>query len=150
MNNVAFVTYNTLDGIESGWLEANGRRALVLQNTNGSGSRSVGSPIGAVQRVEQITMLWAELLGQLTKLDHIVVYLGARGSERAIALATQLPASKVTFVSCDCGLPFKEVMIQSAGLDDAGRVRCECGGHQTISRMIRDFLATGRFEADAV
>lgn len=149
MRNVAFVTYNTLDGYTSGWIEANGRRALVLQNTNGEGSRRNGQPIGAVKRVEQIVTLWDELLRSLTELDHIVVYVGSRGSERAIALAGTLPASKVTFVACDCGLPLKEMLIEAAGLDEAGRFLCECGGHLTMAKLLSNFLESGELDPEA-
>lgn len=149
MRNVAFVTYNTLDGFTSGWVEANGRRALVLHNTNGEGSRRNGQPIGAVKRIEQIVTLWDELLRSLTEIDHIVVYIGSRGSERAIALAGRLPASKVTFVACDCGLPLKEILVQAAGLHQAGRILCECGGHLTMAKLIHNFLASGELEPEA-
>ncbi len=146
MERVAFLTYNTVvDGLANGWQGSNGHRALVLQNTNGEGARK-GGPIGAAKRGEQIDALWEELLQQLTDLDHVVVYVGTRGSERAIAYAALLPASKVTFVLCDCGLPFKEDLIQMAGLTDARRMPCECGGHRTMKTLYERFLETGELQ----
>lgn len=144
MNNVAFLTYNTVwDGLSNGWHEyPNGRRLFVLQNTKGGGTLATG-PIGADRRREEIEVLWRQLQQELAGLDHVVIYLGARGTERAIQLARQLPASKVTFVSCDCGLPAKEALIQEAGLTDCGRILCECGGHQTMAALAELFVATG-------
>lgn len=144
MKNVAFVTYNTVGGdLSSGWYSGpEGRRALVLQNTKGDGSPS-SRAIGEGNRREQIGLLWIELQKSLPELDHVVVYVGANGSESAIKLAAQLPASKVTFVSCDCGLPFKEVLIQQAGLTEATRVLCECGGHRTMEKLYLGFMGTG-------
>lgn len=145
MNNVAFLTYNTVwNDLSNGWHEfPNERRLFVLQNTKGDGSLATGKPIGADRRREEIEALWIQLQQELSGLDHVVIYLGARGTERAIELARQLPASKVTFVSCGCGLPVKEVLIQGAGLTDCGRILCECGGHQTMAALAELFLATG-------
>lgn len=154
MNNVAFVTYNTVgDSLSSGWHGSNGRRALVLQNSKGErwavdkfyradrANYSRRDHAGHV--ADEISALWDELLKSVTDLDHIVVYVGSRGSERAIALAAQLPPDKVTFVACDCGLPIKEAIVQAAGLEKAGRVLCECGGHRTMGALYEGFMATG-------
>lgn len=156
MQKVAFVTYNSVgDGLASGWHGSNGRRALVLQN--GSGERWAVDTFyrteGADYRrrnhadhvVSEIDRLWGELQQSVDDLDHIVVYVGSNGSERAIALAAQLPSSKVTFVGCGCGLPYKEAMIQTAGLAEAGRVLCECGGHRTMRMLFEQFMETGAF-----
>lgn len=143
MNNVAFVTYNTVgDGLSSGWHESNGRRALLLQNSKGEGTLSSG-PIGTDRRREECDILWGELQKELSHLDHVVVYVGVRGSEHAIELAGQLPASKVTFVACPCDLLSKEILVQEAGLIDAGRLLCECGGHRTMGMLYERFMVTG-------
>ncbi|TSC57639.1 MAG: hypothetical protein Greene041619_1067 [Candidatus Peregrinibacteria bacterium Greene0416_19] len=144
MKNVAFLTYNTVwKNLSSGWHEfPNGHRLFVLQNTKGGGTLATG-PIGVERRREEIEGLWRQLQRELSSLDHVVIYLGARGTERAIELAKELPASKVTFVSCDCGLAFKAGLVQEAGLQDAGRILCECGGHQTMAALAGLFIATG-------
>lgn len=143
MKNVAFLTYNTVcEGLSNGWHGSNGHRALVLQNTNGEGSLR-GGPIGEEGRREQIGILWSELQKALPDLDHVVIYVGVRGSERAIALAAQLPAAKVTFVLCDCSMFAKDMLIQKAGLAEAGRMFCECGGHRTMGSLFERFMETG-------
>ncbi len=152
MKTCAFVTYNQLGegNISSGWHEKNGRRALVLQNTKGRGAlRGPDSKggIGRDARLEQIELHWAELAKALPELDHVVVYVGTSGSERAIELvAEHLPASKVTFVGCDCGLPIKELMIQSSGLNDAQRYLCGCGGHRAMEHFFKGFMEKGEID----
>ncbi|MBI4457791.1 hypothetical protein HY633_02410 [Candidatus Uhrbacteria bacterium] len=156
MKNVAFVTYNTVgDQLSSGWHDGpGGRRALLIQNTRGQrwGARSnPGVPSGGNRTTDEsadrvrgeIDTLWGQLQQALSELDHVVVYVGANGSEQAIAHAAKLPASKVTFVGCTCGLPYKESMVRSAGLASARRVVCECGGHRTMGRIFTRFMETG-------
>lgn len=144
MQRVAFLTYNSVgSGLSNGWHEGlNGRRAFVLQNTKGEGTLDKG-PIGAAKRTEQTGILWSLLQEELPNLDHVVVYVGTRGSESAITLAAKLPASKVTFVGCDCNLPLKEMLVRSAGLGEAQRLLCECGGHWTMRELFDNFLRSG-------
>ena len=155
LKNVAFVTYNSVgDGLPSGWHDGpNDRRSLVLQNTRGDRwlvSPNTPKPESVAEnealcdrRQVEIDTLWGKLQEELSELDHLVVYIGAGGSERAIALVAQLPASKLTFVACDCGLEYKEIMIQSAGLATVGRLLCECGGRQTMRMLFEHFIETG-------
>jgi len=146
LKSAAFVTYNQIGrdaNLQDGWHERNGRRAFVLQNTKGEGGYRNGRPIGTERRQEEVGLLWGKLRDVLPELDHVVVYVGTGGSERAIALAAQLPASKVTFVACDCNLSHKEMLIQQSGLNEAGRVLCECGGHGMMEFLFRNFLEVG-------
>ena len=97
-----------------------------------------------VDRVrDEISLLWEELRKGLTGLDHVVVYVGSKGSERAIALAAELPESKVTFVGCDCAIPQKMAAIEQAGLSRAGRILSECGGRHTMKHLYDAFMAGG-------
>ncbi len=166
MNNVAFLTYNTVGGgLRNGWHDGpDGRRAFVLQNDSGNRwavedlfqdpttipeGYSRGSKTNVDHVRGKIDGLWGQLQEVLADLDHVVVYVGASGSERAIVLAAQLPASKVTFVGCDCNLPVKELLIQSAGLAEAERMLCECGGRQTMRKLFSNFLASGELRPRA-
>ena len=160
MKHVAFLTYNTVGKqLSSGWHDGpDGRRALLIQNSKGHRfavdsiigdradpppgyARSDGQYVDTVRG--EIDILWGQLQQALSELDHVVVYVGSSGSEQAIALAAHLPATKVTFVGCDCGDLKKELLIQSAGLNEAGRVPCECGGCQTMERLFTRFMETG-------
>lgn len=152
MKCVAFVTYNRVgEGLSNGWHEGpNGRRALVLQNTRGSTWFAKQRFENAAERTaeddrvrDEIGNLWDQLQEALPNLDHIVVYVGSSGSERAIELAAHLPAQKVTFVLCDCGISHKLNLIRGNGLANAQLVRCECGGHGSMRRLYDRFVESG-------
>lgn len=159
----AFLTYNMVgDGsLSSGWHERGDNQALVLQNTKGF-KVAVDENIGDVQSEEdlpegyfrsdnahvsvvknQIEQLWDQLTQELDSLDFMVIYVGSTGSERFIELAKSLPAEKITFVGCDCRLDKKTWAIRDAGLWEAGRLLCECGGRRTLRGMLEHFLDTG-------
>lgn len=143
LTRVAFLTYNTVGhGIASGWHDADGRRALVVQDTEGLVDH-LEDVVGPRGRREVIGTLWKELQKVLPDLDHVVVYVGVHGSEPAIELAAQLSATKVTFVCCFCDLSIKEEIIRQAGLAGAGMLPCECGGEMTMGLLFTQFLATG-------
>lgn len=148
MKHIAFVTYNAVGNLSSGWHDRDGRRALVLQNTKGRSWAAQQGPqspdelaAGAGTVRNEIDALWGQLQNALPNLDHIVVYVGASGSEQAIALASSLPASKVTFVGCDCSYGSKVAAIRRSGLTEARWVWCECGGHWTMGRLFESFMA---------
>ena len=165
--SIAFVTYNTVgDSLSSGWHESGDRRALVLQNTYGlkwgsdavlgREARNLADVVlsqaervatGASHLRGEIGNLWEQLQQALLELDHVVVYVGNRGSEYVIELAAQLPADKVTFVACDCGLTYKEALIERAGLAASELVLSECGGHRAMRRLFNSFMATGELRA---
>lgn len=145
MNNVAFVTYNSVgDNLSSGWHGSGERRALVLQNTRGR--RWAVEPrtgIHADRVMGEIGDLWGQLQQALSELDHIVIYVGDSGSEHAIELAAKLPASKVTFVACGCGFARKESMARAVVGLEARVLSCECGGHRTMGRLFQRFMDSG-------
>ena len=143
MNKIGFVTYNTLTGFKNGWVKSvDGlRSALIVQDTNGRGSLDDEKRTRTTEEIRlEVAKSWETLDESLSELDHVVIYVGASGSEGAIERATKVPAKKLTFIGCSCGLEKKEVLIQSAGLCDANRFLCECGGHRTMAAMIRSFL----------
>jgi|SRR3989338_4532902 len=142
--NVAFVTYNSLDGFPNGPIERNRRTALIVQDTNGRGSLSEGKRTRTKDEIKAVIEgQWNTLESALPNLDRLVVYVGAGGSGRAIELAAKLPPEKLTLIGCSCGIEEKEAMVQKAGLGGVDRRLCECGGHRTMIAMINVFLETG-------
>ncbi len=147
---VAFITYNQIGkgGLSSGWHERNGRHAFALQNTKGRGAlegpEDMQGDIGETERIRQIYLLWNELDRAISELDHIVIYLGDKGSLDAVRRAATLDASKVTFVTCSCGLSAKAELIRRVGLINAGCIDCCCGGHSEMKHLFEHFLDTGR------
>lgn len=130
MNTVAFLTLHRVGiGIESGWHEEGGRRALIVQ-----GEEKVRPGLGEVEPL-------------LSTLDHLVIYLDRGGWESALRLADELSAQKVTVLICICELEEKRRMIEAHGLSDR-LVLSECGGIRGMETFLTKFLATGEFPAE--
>jgi len=155
---VAFVTYNSVGrNLSSGWHGTPDRRALVLQNTKGEAwavnpdnpLRSADGDYGPsrARRTEEIDRLWGQLQEHLPELDHLVVYVGTGGSDRAVELASQLPASKVTFVGCDCNMGHKVQLLRRYGFSNDQTVMSECGGIQTMGELFESFMVSGTVPA---
>jgi hypothetical protein len=141
---VGFVTYNFLTGVNSGWTHRNGRSALVIHNTNGRGSLAEGRRTRSTEEIQaDIASIWGNLEKSLPELDHLVVYVGSNGSEKAIELAAKVPVEKLTFIGCSCGTTQKDEMLRAVGLGSARRFGCECGGHRTMTAMIEKHLIEG-------
>jgi len=149
MKKVAFVTYNAMGyNLANGWHKGgDDRQALVLQKTKGIERPNCNytDPAFAPYRHEQTALLWAELEKSLPELDHIVVYVGSFGSENAVRLAAQLPASKVTFVGCSCNRSAKQWLAKCVGLGDSEWIDCECYGVYTMTDLYDNFMETGEF-----
>jgi len=152
MQRVAFITYNQFDGsFKNGWHRRGERSVFLLQNTRGDEWAGDGAEIGDSSaqirvRHEEIRILWIELLSVLLTIDHIVVYVGQRGSEMAIELTAKLPSDSVTFVLCACNSEDKAAFIRRAGHGSSRKVWCECGGHLTMENMFHRFLKHGVLE----
>lgn len=140
----AFVSYNAIPGYSAGWHENNGHRALVLPNTMGK-EHATDSPgkRGAKAVVNEIDRLWTQLRDVLSEIDHVVIYVGAQGSEYAIELASRIDSSKVTYVLCDCLLERKQKLLVGVGHAEARQIMCECSGTETMSRLCGEFLESG-------
>lgn len=114
-----------------------------------------GAKAGALRR-ETIAVLERELVAVSTPLDFLVVYVGASGSQGAIEVARRYPIGIVRFVMCSCG--FEEKLYEIAhvfGIHDLRDLtipilRCECGGHRTMERLVNDFITTGHVGPPAV
>lgn len=95
------------------------------------------------KRKETISDLYSQLTDVLPQMDHVVVYLGAGGSEKAIDLVSHLPLEKLTFVSCNCAFERKLEAVKRFGLENTRVVTCKCGGHETMHELYKSFMQTG-------
>ena len=155
MPRIAFLTYNSVGDppVRDGWHENADRKALVLQNTRGHRwaviesagptrpdgyDRDDSQHVGAV--TSQIDTLWAELVRDIEIFDHIVIYVGATGSQRFIELARGIDPERLTFVGCRCDIELKMAAVERAGLSGAMRLPCECGGRRTLGGMLESYL----------
>ena len=144
MKKAAFLSYNAIAGFNAGWYDGNDCKVLVIPNSKGQLFAAVLSGESGNRIVtNEINDLWKKLGEVITEIDYVVVYVGTDGSEIAIELASKLPADKVVYVLCDCGLSDKQRMIKSAGHELARQIICECRGLQTMSRLCKSFLQTG-------
>ncbi len=172
MATALFLTYNTVGEpgtFENGPVERNGHKAVICQHPKGKqwGAGSPPVPDGVPRcladarteaerqdmlahgaaREEAVRGLYAEAIGASEELpDFVVVYVGAGGSEGAIALAAALPHERLRFVMCDCCWEFKLSLLAQFGCcDDSGAqyLMCRCGGHDAMLGAVNQFLETG-------
>lgn len=155
----------------NGLLERNGHQAIIVQHPKGqcwgamvNGREPVADgPTGAQalcdakDEKEKQEMLAARQLRkrlvadlysgifrseELATIDFVVVYVGANGSQGAIELAAKA-GEKARFVMCDCNLGIKLSMIASSMGKITPFLECECGGRETMARLVEEFLETG-------
>ena len=154
LTKVAFLTYNTVGDpgeVANGWHERNGRRALVLQGPTNQWHLMrliAGSTVGSSSKVDlavagQIDNLWDSLLKALPELDHVVIYVGIGGANRAIELAAQLPPEKVTFLFCSCGRNSKIALMNEKVPGARLMETTFCGGCMQMLGLFTSFLENG-------
>ena len=140
-----FLTYNTVgnpQAFANGWHRDGDREVFVASHPKG---KTWGAGVGTLHETARIAsgvvaQTFEKIEDILEELDRLYVYVGDSGSEGAVALASRLPAHKVTFVICDCNLGTKWATVRSQGLCGSGEILCECGGHRTLERLARQFL----------
>tara|TARA_Y100000310_G_scaffold172918_1_gene173023 strand:- start:160 stop:675 length:516 start_codon:yes stop_codon:yes gene_type:complete len=78
------------------------------------------------------------------RIDQMFVYLGANGAgpgfEYIRGIMDEGNGGHVCIVACDCGAYEKERFADNRGL---GLIWSECGGQDTLARIVRDTLRTG-------
>jgi hypothetical protein len=79
----------------------------------------------------------------LTDMDRIFLYVGNEGGEEAIRQTASIPAEKITYVMCNCNWSRKQRMIREHGNAAARIQSCECGGRETLERILKGLLARG-------
>lgn len=145
-----FLTYNTVGEpktYHNGTLSRNGHQAVIVQHPRGMiwgvPERAQADDLGRAACRTLVQELYSRTLGLEELPDHVVVYVGSDGSEGAISLAATLPPERVTFVMCACNWSQKLHLIAGAKMEAARIVRCGCGGHGTMERLLQQFLDCG-------
>jgi hypothetical protein len=176
MIKAAFITYNTVGDpgqVTTGWHTKNGHKAFVGQNSKNlawgatvNGRPPIplypGEPVSLAKaktkkerkeliatekkRGNVIRDLYSATWDEIAACDHLVVYVGAAGSEAAISLAAQLSEKNIVFVFCDCCLGYKQDFLASFGLADKKQIMCECGGRKTMHKLFTKFMQIGKLE----
>ncbi len=145
LEKIAIVTYNRIGQgkYENGVLNAGNKQIYIAQN--GHLAKWAVEPNScpreeAIESRERAARRAAEQI-DLSEMDKIYIYVGAAGgAEEAIRQTRGLPAEKVTYVMCDCGFTRKREMIKHLGNQDAQVIDCECGGRETLQRILDDIL----------
>jgi len=144
--NVAIVTYNRIGRgqYENGLLEAkdcniyiaqNGHRAKWAVDQDSAPTRSERARIRSHAAKNALNQL------DLQDMDHIYLYVGTHGAEDVIKETRDIPAEKISYVLCDCNYYRKKEMIESIGNKDAEVIDSECGGRETLERIVKKFAA---------
>lgn len=147
-NSIGFFTYNPLPGIANGWHEGiNGRRAFVLASPERDiiEAHNEWGPSCQPLVSAHIARLWPQFERELDHLSHFVFYLGGAGCATVIVkIVGFVPPQRTLFVHCTCGLFTKLLFLCLADFittaDGLHQIQCECGGQETMTRLIRSFL----------
>jgi len=149
MPKIGVLTYNTVGSPQAygnGWHRNEDREVFVASHPRGQVWGAGSGTLHETARIAAgvVQQAFEQIESNLDELDHLYVYVGDRGSEGAVALAARLPASKVTFVFCDCNLGSKRATVRAQGLSGSEEILCECGGHRTLERLVRQYLQPGQ------
>jgi hypothetical protein len=145
----AVFSYNTFaSGQTNGLHVKDGNSVLLIQNISGDtwGAAQFGrSDQMEAEGASLVDQLWGQLEVGLPELDHVVIYVGSHGAERAIerAGACGLDPTKATFVFCDCGKAKKQEMLRRHGFGSSSVIDSECGGHEAMLRAYDSLLESG-------
>ena len=146
---IALVSYNIfLEDEDNGWKTQGDNSIFLLQNS-GHGYRVCNERFGAPQGEQRdakdsvdlvqglINRHWQILSDILSELDHVVVYVGTHGAEKAIELAhvANLDPQKMSFVLCDCKKAVKLDLLKRFGFAGSRKIDCECGGQESMRRI---------------
>jgi hypothetical protein len=140
---IAIVTYNRIGGgqYENGLMERGDKQIYIAQN--GHKSKWVSDPSNPESEKEARRKSMAGYVVKsldLTDMDQVYLYVGSNGGEEAIRQTAQIPAEKITYVMCDCNWSGKTRMISEHGNSNARIQSCECGGRETLERILKGLL----------
>jgi hypothetical protein len=153
---IAMLSYNSILPEEgNGWV--NGILFMIQSETGQAYGAAQNAPLylaGAAraQGIQQVQGMvashWDQLAEILPELDAVIIYVGDSGSEHTIKHAADhgLDPSKAIFVSCSCNRQGKAQLIREHGFEASPVIMCECGGRDTMYRMAKRFLETGRLD----
>jgi hypothetical protein len=137
---IAFVTYNRIGNGEydNGVLKRNGIEIYIAQNGHrakwASGGQDAPPDQTDLNRASAISDILERV--SLEDMDHSYVYIGKKSGLEIISQTKNLPADKITYIMCNCQRYEKVKLIENIGNEDAKIIWCECGGRETLDRLI--------------
>ena len=140
---IAIVTYNRIgEGqYENGLMERGDKQIFIAQNGHRSkwAAESNSSSDEKEARRRSVAGYVAKSV-DLADMDQIYLYVGSSGGEEAIRQTAQIAAERITYVLCDCNWSKKTRMIQEHGNGNAKILGSECGGRDTLERILKQLL----------
>ncbi|MBU1030306.1 MAG: hypothetical protein ABIC91_08595 [Nanoarchaeota archaeon] len=142
LRKIAFITYNRIgDGqFENGVIEANGKQVFLSQN--GHLSKWVASGTDEEKEKTRTSMSKRVMSAlDIMSMDEVYIYVGSKGGEKVICMSKDLPVEKVSYVMCDCNEGYKKRLIRNIGNADSKIISCECGGRETMARLLKSYIS---------
>jgi hypothetical protein len=143
---IAIVTYNRVgEGqYDNGLIKRDGKEIYIAQNGHRSAWAADSGPGYERNKIRRRTV--KDVIQQITleDMNHIYLYVGAGGGEEAIRQTKDIPSEKITYVMCGCNYSFKRNLIEEIGNSNAETISCECGGRNTLERILKQQLAGGK------
>lgn len=140
------ISYNPVDGYNSGWHESAKARVFVCANDQGYGSETGKGDTDYERAGSVMHDLGHDYYdGKVPVKDvrEYIVYSGLYAFRSAISMARMLKQESnvaVTIVACSCEWPEKKQMVAKAIIP---LVRCECGGREFLGRKVDELLNGG-------
>ena len=137
---IAVITYNRIGSgqYDNGVLETQNNQIYIAQNGHKT-KWAVEGDKGILEERTEIrsrSAIRAARDVDLKQMNHIFLYVGTYGSEDVIRETRGIPAEKLSYVLCDCNYDTKMRMINSIGNSDSEIINSECGGRETLERII--------------
>jgi hypothetical protein len=139
---IAVVTYNRVGNGQYPNGRVSGRNTEVYLAQNGHRTKWAAQPYSEADPRTRRAAAAMDVIAQvdLEQMDHVYLYVGTGGGEKAIWETGNLPAKNVTYVMCDCNTWAKRDLIERVGNADAKVIWCECGGRHTLDRIVKGLL----------
>lgn len=140
---IAIVTYNRIgEGqYENGLMQRDNKEIYIAQNGHRSKWTADSHDTDEEKEARRISVArYVTRALELSDMDQIYLYVGNQGGEEAIRQTATIPAEKITYVMCDCNWSKKKNMISALGNTQAKIQSCECGGRETLERILKKIL----------
>jgi len=141
---IAIVTYNRIgEGqYENGLMARGDKQIYIAQNGHRAKWTADADDDDEVKEARRKSTAGYVLKSfDLKSMDQIYLYVGSDGGEEAIRQTAEIPAKKITYVMCNCNWSQKNRMIAERGNGAAKIESCECGGRETLERILKQLLS---------
>lgn len=141
---LVLISYNPVNGFESGWHGSG--KLFVCASDNGAGA-CIGDGADNKQRAGSVMH---KISGSfhfgsvpVENVKQFIVYAGLSAFEGAIYMAQSLkksaPGVPITIIACSCYWDRKVKLLRDT---DIGIEKCECGGESTLGRLAKQAITS--------